>query len=49
MAPSKHVNRVGFPSPLMGEGVGEGDLRVPPHFNPLPRRGEEVFRVRFSN
>jgi len=30
----------------MGEGVGGGEypLLVPPLLNPLPRRGEEVFR-----
>jgi hypothetical protein len=27
----------------MGEGAGEGDSIVPPHLNPLPRRGEEAF------
>ena len=33
-----------FPSPLRGEGQGEGEKRygiIPPHLNPLPRRGEE--------
>jgi hypothetical protein len=28
------------PSPLMGEGGGEGESKpLPPHLNPLPRRG----------
>lgn len=32
------------PSPLMGEGGGEGESKpLPPHLNPLPRRGEEVY------
>jgi len=34
------------PSPLMGEGGGEGEGEskpLPPHLNPLPRRGEEVY------
>jgi len=44
-----HENHVIFPPPLMGEGLGEGDSSVPPHLNPLPRRGEEVSRVLFSN
>jgi len=36
------------PSPLTGEGGGEGELKpLPPHLNPLPRRGEEVFGVIF--
>ena len=35
----KNENDMYFPSPLMGEGTGEGDSRVPPHLNPLPRRG----------
>ena len=38
-----------FPLPWMGEGAGEGDSRVPPHLNPLPLRGEEVFLILFSN
>jgi len=34
------------PSPLMGEGGGEGEGEskpLPPHLNPLPQRGEEVY------
>jgi len=33
------------PSPLMGEGGGgEGESKpLPPHLNPLPQRGEEVY------
>jgi len=34
------------PSPLMGEGGGEGEGEskpLAPHLNPLPQRGEEVY------
>jgi len=32
------------PLPLMGEGGGEGESKpLPPHLNPLPQRGEEVY------
>jgi len=33
------------PPPSMGEGQGGGGPpnRIPPHLNPLPPRGEEVF------
>ena len=38
-APSNHENNA-FPSPLTGEGAGEGGISwVPPHLNPLPRGG----------
>jgi len=36
------------PSPLRGEGGGEGEGEpkpLPPHLNPLPPRGEEIFWV----
>jgi len=34
------------PSPLRGEGGGEGEPKpLPPHLNPLPPRGEEIFWV----
>jgi hypothetical protein len=37
--------KIGSPSPLTGEGKGEGDSNLfPPHLNPLPRRGEEDFK-----
>src|SRR5512143_3534724 len=37
------------PSPLMGEGGGEGESTgLPPHLNPLPSWGEEVFLVIFK-
>ena len=47
-------SEVRAPSPLMGEGRGEGEVRmakvtpssplspVPPHPSPLPRRGEGI-------
>ena len=33
-----------LPLPLRGEGGGEGESKpLPPHLNPLPRKGEEVY------
>jgi len=41
-APSNHEN--GFPFSLDGRGGGEGESKpLPPHLNPLPQRGEEVY------
>jgi hypothetical protein len=35
---------------LIGEGRDEGEPDpLPPHLNPLPRRGEEEFSALFSN
>jgi len=45
---SKSENPNNYPSPLMGEGVGGGGLKsLPPHLNPPPQRGEEIFGVIF--
>ena len=45
-----HENLLHLPSPLTGEGGGEGESNaLPPHLNPLPRRGEEVVYELFHN
>jgi len=48
MAPANHENQLYLPSLLTGEGEGEGESKpLPPHLNPLPRRGEELFGIIF--